>query len=495
MIEDNEERGASSPGPMPALGQLLALEDDRSFVEDACPVTGIPLWTVLRQPVLRMYGAGRFYTAPLIDSSYRLAADFQRKAEALTKAIGHNRRRLPALRNGGAITISASGAGIIPRPGGLFNRLSDYFALERPDEAVVIEDFFGWRWPFPRVNDRVLFRAPIQAELAVRGRLFEHRHLSRAAGFVDRVGRRLRDTQDVDLRPADRQWLTMVLARWLHTAPHEVRRYETLFRKLGTRVLLKEEGSYGHAAPMIVAAKRLGIATAEYQHGVVNGNHDSYNFAPAIHASSAYRHTLPAFFLSYGRWWEDQVDAPLAKVTIGSPHRTESLVDWAPEVRRDILILGEGFDREFYLDFCRRLMSGRPSELRVVFRPHPLERQQFADPAYRERWAGIDIDEEKDVYVSLRRCAALIGEMSTVLFEAIGLVDRIFLFDTEKAAFSLPRHPFEKFADADDLLGKLGREAGPNPIDAEEYWASGWQRRYDEFLCSLGSMPGRSRSN
>ena len=82
---------------------------------------------------------------------------------------------------------------------------------------------------------------------------------------------------------------------------------------MGARLLIKEEACYGGAdnACAILAARNLGMVSAEYQHGAVSSGHNAYNFAPAISSAKSYRKTLPDYFLAYGSWWAAQINAPV----------------------------------------------------------------------------------------------------------------------------------------------------------------------------------------
>lgn len=470
-----------------SLAQLLEVENDPELINFRCPRTGIPIWVSIRQPVLRMFGAGTFYATNFIADDYRLLDGLSAKASALLRSEAHNIVAVSRLRRQGEITLSASGAGLVDRSGELFNRLSDYFILAEPARSVSIEDLFAWRWPFPRANNRVIFRAPVQARVAFRGRLLERGQKAEAERFVNHLSNRLVSVLGVTLGPGRSEWLSSLVARWLVTAPYEVGAYKQLFGRLGTRVLMKEEGCYGHAATMIVAARELGVVTAEYQHGLINKNHDAYNFAEAVQRSAAHRRTLPDYLLTYGEWWQSQINVPIVKLAIGNPHRDGVLANWRAAPRSDVLVLGEGVDRDYYLDVCRRLASLVPARFRVVFRPHPLERHHFADALSRSKWSGISIDANDDIYASFRTAAAVIGESSTALFEAAGLVDRIFVLDSDKSRFSLPDHPFARFTDLGEIEHLLRREqAVGSQINGDALWAPGWRARYSNFLQSVG---------
>ena len=70
------------------------------------------------------------------------------------------------------------------------------------------------------------------------------------------------------------------------------------------------------------------------------------------------------------------------------------------------------------------------------------------------------------------------------LFEAIGLSDRVLVWDTPKSKFYYPNHPFESFVDANDLLEKI-KDSRVGFIDfhsIHSVWAKDWKKNYKNFL-------------
>jgi hypothetical protein len=213
-----------------------------------------------------------------------------------------------------------------------------------------------------------------------------------------------------------------------------------------------------------------------------------------LSASEAYRHTLPDYFLSYGSWWNTQFNAPVQKVVIGNPHRTALLEQVIPprSGRRNVLVLGDGIETELYLQFCHELAKLLSDSYRVIFRPHPLERDRILGMG-ESLSEGFTIDHVSDIYLSLANVHAVIAEVSTGLFDAVGLADRIFVWNTAKSRFSLPEHPFSSFHSAPDLARKLqnSHEDGLPSVDPEEIWASDWQSRFKGFIDRVLSANSR----
>ncbi|WP_159448208.1 CDP-glycerol glycerophosphotransferase family protein [Dethiosulfovibrio salsuginis] len=261
--------------------------------------------------------------------------------------------------------------------------------------------------------------------------------------------------------------------------------YSRLFRRTRARMLLREEASYGGSSIINMIARENGLVTAEYQHGSISSGHDAYNFSKTLCDSPDYRRTLPQFLLGYGTWWLDQLQTPSEKIPIGNPFRTDALkrVRMDGDRKKDILVLGDGTETEKYLSLCSFLADALSEKYRVVFRPHPIEREQVARK-YGKRKGKIALEWEKDIYDAFASADILISELSTGLFEAIGLVRSVFLWDTEKARFCYPSHPFSTFSSSDDLVEKIafGKEGEVSASIIESMWASGWESNYRDFL-------------
>lgn len=281
-----------------------------------------------------------------------------------------------------------------------------------------------------------------------------------------------------------------MLAQKAASLPWQYDAYDAMLKRIRPKVLMVGAGCYGPAASLIAAAKRRGIGTAEYQHGAISAGHDAYNFAPTIRDSELYRKTLPDHFLGYGTWWNEQIDAPLTKLAIGSPHRAARIAALEQAGGgRDLLVLSDGIELDLYMGLARQLCAvAQGAGLRVVLRPHPLERTRAL--AFREgEKAGVTIDPNVDLYASLCTAQVVVSEVSTGLFEAVGIAERIFMWDTPKSRFSHPRHPFQSFNSIPELLELLqhddqGRLA--RGLDTDAIWAGDWRDRYVRFLSAHG---------
>ncbi len=470
-----------------ALADILQVEDDPAVLGIACPETGIPLWTMLRIPMLRSIMSDALYATPMVGAP--AAVPKAKAAATMGRALLHN--AVHARRARADVLLMATGVGNLQRDGRWFNRLSDHFVSALPAQTLVVEDFFNWRWPFPRHNPRVLFSAPTQAAAALHAAATcDAADRQRAAQLIDLVAERARRTLGWQLSPARAASLQHWLARKAAATPWLYQRHRAMLQALAPRVLIKEEACYGPSAVLIRAARDLGIATAEYQHGAISGGHDAYNVAPALRDSAACRSTLPEHLLAYGPWWVEQIDIPVRGVAIGNPHRSAQLARAASTsgAARDVLVLGDGIETLLYMSLAERLAARLAGRFQVVFRPHPLEREAVLAKYGAPGASAVRIDPHVDLYDALRGAHAVVSELSTGLFEAVGLVDHIFIWDTPKSRFTFPRHPFAAFQDADHLAMQLEKNTASawNADEVARIWQPDWRTQYLRFLASVG---------
>lgn len=462
------------------MSDVLGVEDDAALLAPICPHSGIPLWALLRTAFLRQLLSTLIYnSAPIGIAPTRPSRGAMLRT--LARSVARN-----VLTTGmrGDICFMTTSLGLISRDGRQFDRLTGHFVDCTPQRAFAWEDQYDWRWIQDRAFERVRFHAPLQMAGAMAGRLkARSTGQEQARALVDAASRRARDLLGLTLDDATLAGLAASLARRAASVPYLFDAYTRELRRRRVRLLFKEDGCYGSSAIVLAAANASGIVTAEFQHGALSRAHDAYNVAPALVDSPAYRATLPQHFLGYGQWWNDQMNVPLRKHAVGNPHREETLRarGTSDAARETLLVLGDGIETDRYLDFVREVApAARARGLRTVFRPHPLERPRLAHVAVD----GFTTDTRSDIYDAFSEAAIVVSEISTGLFEAIGLVDHIVIWNTPKAVFNFPEHPFQAVDDAGQLAEAL-RSDGLRRIgqdQAHDVWAPSWRTNYLAFL-------------
>lgn len=470
------------------LQKILLVEDDPTLLNFRCTHTGILLWPQIRIVFLRMILSDLVYHTSLVGA---MKGDIPvwKAVRTLGRSLVHNAWMRIASSCRADVCIMAEGVGNQFVDGIWFNRSADYFVATCLSRSLVVEDHNNWQWAWPRYAGKILFHAPLQARNTISSRLLvRRRHMQQAEELVCLVCRRAEEYLNWEAGTQRKRQLIDMLARKTAALPLQHHVYKKMLKRVAPKVMLVYGGCYGPLSALIIAAREMGIVTAEYQHGAVSSGHDGYNIAPCLKSDKDYRATLPDYFLSYGTWWGEQINVPVIKIAVGNPHRDAQLERLA---RRDIsndavLVLGDGVETEKYLNFAGEIAKGLNTKgLRVIFRPHPWERARV-ETVNRQLLQGVDIDREPDIYQSLMSAYAVVGEVSTGLFEAIGLADNVFIWYTPKAQLCYPEHPFQVFSSATELVNKLtaaGSAQGPDQLSSD-VWENGWRQNYTRFLRS-----------
>lgn len=464
------------------MQEILAVENDPTFLDFKCPKTGYLLWPLIRQEFIQFITSDLLYkSAPLISLNRNIA--YPKALPSLLKAEYHNLRAGSRVK--GNVLLIASGAGLFLKDGKWFNRLSDYFAFASPNETLVLEDFFNWHWPYPRLNQKIIYHAPIQVYLALKGRLSVNQsHTRQGRDIVSHFRVRAKEVLDWELDTNATLSFERRMARKIAEVPIRKQTYEQWLIRKSIKLVIKEEGCYGHSSILNRTARELGMVVAEYQHGTISAGHDAYNVAPKLLSSQEYSDTLPQHFLSYGEWWHQYLKLPVNKIAIGNPHRTSQVSRLNSQMNKtDILVLGDGVETEMYIDLAI-FLSQNLDKWSVVFRPHPIERAKLQDLLVNKSLGNVVIDKNLDIYDSFCKAHVVVNEVSTGLFEAVGLVDRVMIWETPKSKFYYPEHPFASFVDANDLLEKIkdGKTGLLDPKSLHSVWAEGWEENYKNFL-------------
>ena len=471
------------------IDQLLRIEDDSAIIDFCCPQTGLPLWPQIRISVYRMIMTELLFASS--NSGAKPPVPLAKILSTLTRSVAHN-AWLGASRGSRAdICLISDGIGNQHIDGKWFNRLTDHFVSISSGNTLTLEDHFEWNWPFPRQDGRVYLLAPARTYHFVTGKLkITNQHRGLARDLVDFARERALRYLGWSMNAQQAQQLASDLTRKIASMPQQYQAYERMLARIRPRLLMIGSACFGGAyATIVVAARNMGIATAEYQHGAVSMGHDGYNFAPALRASAAYCNTLPDYFLSYGEWWNGQFNAPVNRVVIGSADREAQLAKTASVTgeQTDILILSDGMEIETYLELAKAVEpSARKRSLDVVIRPHPLEASAVR-AQYGAHVGNVRIDQNPDIVTSLRKAKVVVSELSTGLFEAVGLAENIYIWDTPKARFAFPQYPFRSFSSAKGLVELIEAELGTTAgLNADAFWAPNWRGNYKSFLSKFG---------
>ena len=258
----------------------------------------------------------------------------------------------------------------------------------------------------------------------------------------------------------------------------------TLFFKLKKpKIIIVEDAHYLNGSiHMLLAAKCLGIRTAEYQHGYVGEAHRAYNFSKI-----AKKHTeayLPEYFLTFGKYWSEMINTPSQKIVLGKEVSLKKNVK-QNNANKKILFISSGAK---YQNLIKLITAFHNKVLNINFtiilRPHPSERSQINRRYQSLKDLNIEIDIQ-NLNDRLADVDYVIGiEPSTVLYEALLFTPRVYLHKSMYTDYYEKESIFIKFISAEELYVLIKEERVVNK-EVDEIWNMNFYKNYTKFIDAL----------
>lgn len=409
-----------------------------------------PIWPYMRFPLTQATREADFSQQSVSGPKLRR----KQVAPFVRDAVQHWGRRLSAMPPSQYLFYT-SGITVRSTERGQKNWLVDDYAHSVGDEAVVLQKApfrFSSTTEFPKTFtfDRALAAAEVKARLRpLRG--------DEASVVRDVVKAILGEfAYPIKNQQADR--IESLVLFQLARAKGIEESFARILDRVRPEIVFMDGAAYGNMAGQIAMMKDRGIRVVEPQHGWIGRWHTAYNFGRAMD-EPVLKRTFPDALLTFGEFWSSQIRFPAEVVSVGKPHIEEMAAGAPPlnERSKEILVVSSVTDPGEMSDFTLALRDALPDSWSVTFRPHPSE---LADAHTRySRLVGesrVALDHRSDVYESLREVRAVVGVVSTVLFEALAFGCGTFV---KESAFSdMFEHPaFGDRIDGPDSLKRLGR--------------------------------------
>ncbi|OGV37084.1 MAG: hypothetical protein A2X48_04540 [Lentisphaerae bacterium GWF2_49_21] len=463
---------------MLTLKDILEIENTSDILDYRCPGTDYVIWPYMRSPVMRMliyklvFPFNSFYSNRHVDDT---------PCKIIMSTIDglfHGSCKCACKED---IVLLCNGINNIKNDGKYFNRMSDYFAECFPEKTLVLENPYLWRNLRPRYINNVAPSSPFIALSLAFGRLpHKSKDIKAAADFTSYISNRILELFKITLEEDQLKFLSTSLTRHMTRLKYELGIYRFILRRISPKIVIFEDASYGRIGHLVRLAKSMGIKTAEMQHGLVSRGHYPYNYADTILESKEYKEYLPDYFLSYGDWWKSQINLPSEIVPVGNPHLDAMTSKRKIDIQNSILVLSDGEKFEDFLGLAKEI-DKLSTGYKVKVRPHPVEREKVFN-LYGASVGNIIVDHNDNLYDTLSKSYAVIGEYSTALYEATCYTNNVFIRDNIITSFFLPDAPFKKFKGIDDLSSMLSSNIKLEQKYFEGMWAENWKDRYSSFI-------------
>lgn len=368
--------------------------------------------------------------------------------------------------------------------GKYFNRYTDFFAEVFENDTMTIESTpLDWKWSYPRHNQRVMFEGCGRVYSTIMGKLFYKRDLDISKSFISYFNERMMSIFHVSFNSDMCDEMSLYISRKIS----EMRFYTKWLKRIipaSAQCVIMIGGSYPHFYPINKMLKSKNIITSDIQHGFITRNNPVYCYSEKIAQSQEVKEGSADYFLTYGTWWNGQIHNPSQKVSVGNPYRDYCISRLQKKEQNRILVVGCGANTTQYIDWTIKLTELFPN-YSVVYRPHPGEKGETVK-IIKEKNLNIELDSIPEIYDSLANSYVVISEISTVLFEAIGICEYVFVMNTDYSRHNLPENPFVVCNNLEDLLYMVGDEKyKTSDTICQGLWMEDGINKYSKFITDV----------
>ncbi len=225
--------------------------------------------------------------------------------------------------------------------------------------------------------------------------------------------------------------------------------------------------AYNQHIPMQAAVRDAGVPLVELQHGVIHDSHPGYIFQPSFAAPHAPDH-LVVFGQHYGKLLNEHSPYFRGRWHVGGhPWLKAKLATHRRSTEPLVVVFGQNVAavQQRLNAFATQLRGVLPPGLRVLLKPHPVEKD--VDRVYADAIsAGVELAvPNADSYELLSRCRVSVSVFSTIAVEALAFsCTSVVLpspdwFDELK---QLVEQGFVQVAEDADAVARLASETSPS---------------------------------
>jgi hypothetical protein len=466
------------------LDQLLSFES-KLQPTDYKTKEGLLIWPVLRYPLFRY-----------INDYYSNFESFQtqrniglRSLQLLLKVtFAQNSFKFLFVPNLEYLYFGSGITNVKNKEGKYHNRVSDDLLLLAEKESFIIEQYNSYDFKYPRTHKQHAASLIFDVLYAVFIKFGFIRLNAHEVNQINVITKNARETFSKLGNKEDNE-LKGLFTKQLLKAKAQYYLFHKLFYLKKPRILFVEDASYGTNSFIIKAAKDRGIKVGELQHGFVGRNHMAYNYADNIAQSTDYQQYLPDYFLTYGDFWAEEINLPSKKVSIGKPSIQIDATKESSQINQNkILFVSSGNTFQETKKALQTILNGLDNaNIKLLFRPHPLENN--VEKKYRELLKlGMEIDLNANVYDSIRESQCIIGDISTVLYEALAFENKIVISyrSAQNPQVTFPEKSviIVDIEDLNQIKTLLNNNRDVN-INSEHVWSKDWQKNFRKFLDSI----------
>lgn len=449
--------------------ELLKIEDDINLLNFRSN-SDLPIWLYMRFALFNLILEKTHVVEPVAHKrNYGLQA-----LQYLTIASFFNFSHAKSVK--GRIMFFVDGQ-LLEEDGLYYNRYADPLIDYYPRHTILCEHApIDWKWKTPRKNNNICFSGPNLAMCKIRAKLIrkEIRGIRELVAYVDT---RLKNEWGLVLTDVEKEQVRRETEVCIRTYTKQDEWILQQAKRKGSKLLIMVGASLPYHYLLNKKAKEQGLIIAELQHGIISSSSFICNYGQAVKETKDFYWLSPEYYLAYGEYWGMQTGIGWQVIPIGNPMREKKISSLKPEEKEIVLVIGCANATEEHIQLAKRIEE-KLTKYTVLFRPHPSERIEAERINTRY---NVQLDLSEDVYSILSRTHILVSDISTVAYEAIGIVDYVFMRETPMTMEAFPDHPFIGFSEVEDLIDKIRNTTEWN-CEEGKIWSSNSGNRYVSFI-------------
>jgi len=475
---------------MLVLKDLLKIENNPGIYNYEFEFDNILMWPFIRY---RLYGMtfNKYYKLNSLKINKKKRRNYINNIPYVARAIiGNPYKKFLKQYD---VLIFCSGITNIKKDNKYFNRVSDYFAFLNEDKTLLIEDSNEKKYYRPRHFPNVCYHDFF--ELIAYAVLRFSKAKEKDIEKIRKLIKFIKDNSPYKFEISELKIINDLLLNISKKISIYYYMYKKLFDIYNPKVIFLEDASYGTRSYILKWAKDRNIITIEHQHGEVDSNNPAYNYSEFINNSDKYKQYLPEYFLSYGKYWNEQVNFPVKKVVIGNPSYSENIKMLniykknKTTKKKKILIISQGSVSDIMVKITQDLSNMLDlSSFDILFRPHPAEITMF-----KKKYHNIfiknsfKIDESSNIYMSILNADYIVGAYSTALYIAVGLSKSVFAVKHPLTNLHMNADIIRIFSNTRELayLIENNNQKENNIINTNYIWEPNWECNYKNFINGL----------
>lgn len=460
---------------------IFEIENDPHLL-DFTTTDGIPIWMMARWYILHDVVGGKLLGYKSPEHFRKIDADM---VLFLIKAACYNLKNKSKLKDKKVCLYSTNRKTLLD--GKYYNRYVDQLYESFSNESVVIEQaMIDWCWPFPRKNEDVYFDTWGRVFSEIKAKFEYKKEIQNVSEMVRYLKDRVSLITGIEFTDKEYNEIVVSVSKLIVVMRNQADWFCRKIDNKTTRIAIIVGAGFSYSYYMNKKLKDMGITSIELQHGYITTNNIMYNYAENIATDSRVIAGLPKYIFTYGEWWSRQMNCPAKKVAIGNPYHDLCIehFDFSKQCNCTIVVIGIGENTEGYIELTKYIKDNLPT-YDVKFRPHPGEKN-IVIKKMEQMGIEINLDVNDEIYKTLSETSFVVGEASTVLFEAAGIVKNILVWNTAYTKAYMPNHPFETFETKEDLLTRItNRNTLHNVGFGEELWSIDWNINYRRVIHGL----------